>query len=124
MAESPWPTYEGQGFLKEVGGLPIWWGGGIAYVVGRRGGNAVTEDAADMLLVVLRGVSDLEETWRRALRRGVMVMYLKEAARVSCTGHKAGRRRGLPDYPNAKLSVESFGVCCNLCSSCPIHDWW
>ena len=63
MVVIPCPTYEGQGFLKDVGGFPTWCGGGVVYDFGRRGGKAVTEDDVDMFLVVLSGVYALEEMW-------------------------------------------------------------
>lgn len=38
--------YEGHGFLKEVGGLPMWWA--VVYESGARGGSAVMVDVGGM----------------------------------------------------------------------------
>lgn len=52
--------YEGQEFLKEVGGLPKWWDGGVTFDSGRRGGSAVRVDVVDIFLVALRELSGPE----------------------------------------------------------------
>jgi hypothetical protein len=72
----------------------MWWDGGIAYDLGRRGGKAITEDIVEIVLFVLNGASGLEETWWSALRRGEMVMYMTGLGDNELTDQSPSRSRG------------------------------